>query len=398
MASVMNRLSAAALRTLPEGKHEDGAGLRLVKSRPAAGKWVLRYSLAGRRREMGLGPWPEVSLKAAREIAAGARGAVRAGKDPISAREAERREARRNLHLLADVGRDAFEARKAELKGDGKAGRWFSPLELHVLPKLGGLPVAEIDQVAVRDCLAPIWHAKADTARKAANRLGIVLRHAAALGLTVDLQAVDKARALLGAQRHEAKRIEAMPWREVPAFYGSLSESVTHLALRLLILTAMRSAAVRFAAPDQFDLEAGVWTIPAALMKGRKGATSDFRVPLSSEAVAVVRTAMRFGEPVLFAAQRGRPISDMTMSKMMRDRGLAARPHGFRSSFRTWCEETSQPFEAAETALGHVLGTKVERAYQRSDLLDQRRTLMARWAAHVSGSEVEGERVVEFAR
>ncbi len=135
---------------------------------------------------------------------------MRDGKDAIKERERLNREAERNLNILADIAKDAFESRKAELKGDGKAGRWFSPLELHVLPKLGKMPVSRIDQRDIRDTLAPIWHTKADTARKAMNRLSICLRHAAALGLDVDLQATEKAKALLGKQRHTATQIR--PW------------------------------------------------------------------------------------------------------------------------------------------------------------------------------------------
>ncbi|WP_425434558.1 phage integrase central domain-containing protein [Litoreibacter janthinus] len=136
---------------------------------------------------------------------------------------------------------DAFESRKAELKGDGKAGRWFSPLQLHVLPKLGKVPVSDIDQRDIRDTLAPIWHTKADTAKKAMDRLGICLRHAAALGLDVDMQATDKAKALLGKQRHTVKHIPSLHWRDVPTFYQSLSEgTVTELALRLLTAKSTR--------------------------------------------------------------------------------------------------------------------------------------------------------------
>ena len=356
-----------------------------MKQPAGSGQWVVRFTVHGRRREMGLGPYPDISLKVAREMASDARQMAKRGVDPIARREAEKREAERNLHLLGDVARDAFEARKAELKGDGKAGRWFSPLELHILPKLGKVPVSEVDQISVRDALAPIWHTKAETARKAANRLNIVLKHAAALGLTVDIQAVEKARALLGKQRHEAKNIPSMPWQDVPAFYESLSNGVTELALRLLILTGVRSAPIRFAAPEQFDLDARIWTVPAEHMKGQKGATGDFRVPLSDEAATVVNEALRHGGAVLFPGVRGKPISDMTMSKHMRDRGMSARPHGFRSSLRTWAEETGQPFEVAETALGHVVGNQVERAYQRSDLIERRSPFMAAWADHVTG-------------
>lgn len=132
--------------------------------------------------------------------------------DPIKDRERQRKEAIRNLHLFEDVARDAFESRKAELKRDGKAGRWFSPLELHVLPKLGKTPVSEIDQMDIRDTLAPIWHTKAETARKAMDRIGICLKHAAAVNLNVNLDATDKAKALLGKRRHKA-RSTSLPCR-----------------------------------------------------------------------------------------------------------------------------------------------------------------------------------------
>ena len=172
------------------------------------------------------------------------------------------------MHILTDIALDAFESRKAELKGDGKAGQWFSPLQLHVLPKLGRTPVSQIDQIDIRNTLAPIWHEKADTARKAINRLSIVMRHAAALGLDVDLQATEKAKALLGKQRHKVKNIPALNWRNVPSFYQSLNGgSVAELALRLLILTAVRSYPIRHLHLDQ--IEGDIWTIPAEAMKGR---------------------------------------------------------------------------------------------------------------------------------
>lgn len=357
-----------------------------VKSSPAAGKWILRVTIHGKRREMGLGAYPAVSLAEARRSAEGARELVRAGLDPIKERQRARREAQRNLHLLRDVAKDAFESRKAELKGDGKAGRWFSPLELHVLPKLGQLPVSEIDQIDIRDTLAPIWHTKSATARKAANRLAIVLRHAAALGLNVDLQAVDKARALLGKQRHKARNVPAMPWRDVPAFYQSLNEgSVTHLALRLLILTGVRSAPIRFF--HEREIVGNVWTVPAVRMKGRKDAVRDFRVPLVPQAVRVINEARRHArEGFLFPNVRRGVLSDATMSRLMECRGLEARPHGFRSSLRDWlAEQTDAPHEVAETILGHTVGGAVERAYRRTDFLEQRRVLLEQWAHHVTG-------------
>lgn len=384
-----NRLSAKGAASVGAGKHPDGNGLWLVKADTQVGKWVLRVSIFGRRREMGLGAFPAVSLAEARRKAEAARSQVRGGVDPIKERQRQRRETARNLHLLKDVAVDAFASRKAELKGDGVAGRWFSPLELHVLPKLGRLPVSEITQTDIRDCLAPLWHAKADTARKALNRLSICLRHAAALGLDVDLQAPDKARALLGKSRHKPQNIPAMPWQEVPAFYASLNDgSITHLALRLLILTGVRSAPLRFLREEQ--IQGDVWVIPGEVMKGRRDATPDFRVPLVSEAQSIIGEARRHArDGFLFPSARKGVISDATMARLMERRGLAARPHGFRSSLRDWlAEATEAPHEVAETMLGHTVGGSVERANRRTDFLEQRRSLLERWARHVAPSEM----------
>ncbi|WP_080111445.1 tyrosine-type recombinase/integrase [Brucella abortus] len=383
----INRLSARAATTLGPGKHNDGTGLWLHKRPDGGGQWILRVTIHGRRREMGLGSALEVSLKEAREAAEKWRAMVRSNIDPIKERERQKREAARNLHLLKDVAIDAFESRKAELKGDGDAGRWFSPLEHHILPKLGKVPVADIDQKDIRDTLAPIWHSKAETARKAINRLAICMRHAAALGLDVDLQATEKARALLGKQRHKAQNIPAMPWQEVPAFYATLTDdSVTHLAMRLLILTGVRSGPLRSIHESQID--GNVWTIPGEAMKGRKDATNDFRVPLTVEAMKVIDIARRHArDGFLFPNVRSGVISDMTLGMFMRRAKLEARPHGFRSSLRDWIAETTDtPHDIAETVLGHTVGGSVERAYRRTDFLEQRRVLMERWANHVAGN------------
>ncbi len=314
---------------------------------------------------------------------------ARQGLDPIREREPQKREDARNVNLLKDIAEDAFESRKAELKGDGAAGRWMSPLTLHVLPKLGKAPVVDIDQRDIRDTLAPIWHSKASTAQKAMDRLGICLKHAAALGLDVDLQATAKARALLGKQRHKVTNIPALHWAEVPPFYRGLDQgSVNHLALRQLILTAVRSKPLRFLHEDQIDGD--VWTIPADTMKGRRDKTEDFRVPLSRKAQAVIKEAQLFKrDGFLFPSVRKGVISDATMSRYMERLGMDARPHGFRSSFRTWCAETTDASkELAETCLGHVVGSEVERAYRRTDLLEKRRALKERWSDHLmNGSD-----------
>lgn len=395
MARPLNKLSAATVRNAAPGKHSDGGGLWFHRRKDGGAQWFLRVTAHGRRREMGLGRYPDVSLKDARALAEKWRAEAAKGLDPVKERERQRRKQARNLHLLKDIALDAFESRKADLKGDGKAGRWFSPLELHVLPKLGKVPVAELDQTDIRDTLAPIWHEKADTARKAMNRLSICIRHAAALGLDVDLQATDKARALLGQQRHTAQNIPALDWREVPDFYQSLRDGgVTEHALRLLILTAVRSKAVRLCHLDQIDGD--IWTVPAETMKGRKNKTTDFRVPLSKEALAVIEAAKPFArDGYLFPSVRKGVISDMTMTQFMKRRGMVERPHGFRSSFRDWVAETTNtPHDVAETALGHTIGGAVERAYRRTDYLEQRRALMERWANHNCSNS--SQQVLEF--
>ncbi|MEM0946927.1 MAG: integrase arm-type DNA-binding domain-containing protein, partial [Pseudomonadota bacterium] len=391
MARELNRLSHAAFKNAGPGKHADGGGLWLHVREDGGAQWFLRVTVYGRRREMGLGSAKRkentvgVTLKEARAEADKWRAVVRQGKDPIKERERQRKEAARERFTLATVAEDAFEARKAELKGDGKAGRWFSPLQMHVLPKLGRTPIEEIDQNDIRNVLLPIWHNKADTARKAMNRLSIVMRYAAAMGLDVDLQATEKAKALLGKSRHVVKNVPSIPWQEVPEFYANLKDgTITHLALRLLILTAQRSKPIRFARLDQLDDD--MWIVPAENMKGLRDQASDFRVPLSPESLSVIEQAKPFArDGYLFPSQRRGVISDATMSRYMERLGLEARPHGFRSSFRTWCAEaTDTPEDVAETALQHVTGTAVSRAYRRTDFLEQRRVLMNRWADHIT--------------
>lgn len=381
----MNRLTAGFLKSPPVGKHCDGAGLWFVKREDGGAQWVLRVTVHGRRREMGLGGFPSLCLADARSAADRWRKLAAMGRDPVKEREAEARAARREDISLAVLTHDAFEARKAELKGDGTSGRWLSPLTLHVLPKLGKVPVTDLDQRDIRDCIAPIWHSKADTARKALNRLSIVLRHAAALGLEVDLQATEKAKALLGKSRHVPKNIPAMTWADVPNFYASLEElTLTHLALRLMILTGVRSWPLRNIRLDQIDGD--VWTVPAEAMKGRKGATEAFRVPLSTEALAVIDLARPHARNgFLFPNTRGGVISDMTLSRHMERRGLEARPHGFRTSLRTWlAEATDAPHEVAEAMIAHVTDSSVVRAYRRTDFLEQRTKLAERWGYHVT--------------
>ena len=363
-------------KNLGKGKYADGQGLWLVKARKDAGKWILRIVIEGKRREMGLGHWPDVSIAEAREGASEARKKLRGGVNPIQERRAQK--LRSNRLTVADAVQVCFEAKRAELKNDGHAGRWMSPLSVHVLPKIGKLAIEDIDQHELKHVMEPIWHEKPDTARKAMNRMNLTLKQAAALGLDVDLQAVMKAQALLGKRRHDVRHIPSLPYQEAPAFYKWLCEKsfVSALALRFLILTVARTSEVRFATFD--EISNGVWVIAPERTKTGK----EHRIPLSDEAMSIVDQAcVARGQTLLFPSTRGNPISDATMSGFMKREGYRARPHGFRATFRTWVEETTDsPFEVKETALAHQIGSEVERAYQRSDLLDKRRKLMTEWS------------------
>lgn len=368
-------------KNLGAGKYADGQGLWFIKRTKHSGKWVLRLSVGGKRREMGLGQWPEVSIALAREYAANARRQLREGIDPIDQRQKQKQRPIRITFKEAVTG--CFEARKAELKNDGKAGRWLSPLTVHILPKLGKRAVEDINQLDIKRILEPIWHTKPEAARKALNRINITLKHAAALGIDVDLQAAMKARALLGKQRHVAKHIPSLPYKDAPAFYRWLCTKphMSCIALRFLILTAARTSEVRFA--SIYETEEDIWLIPPERTKTGK----EHRIPLTDIALQVIEIAKQTdGQTLLFPSPTGKPMSDATMSRFMEREGYKERPHGFRATFRTWVEEqTETSFEVKEAALGHVVGSDTVRAYQRSDLLEKRRVLMEGWAQFVTG-------------
>ncbi len=348
-----------------------------MKRTQRTGKWFLRLTIHGRRREMGLGRWPDVSIAEAREKAEAARRAAREGKDPLFERAKSKRVAK--PLTVKEVIDDCFEARKAELKGEGKNGKWMSPLLVHVIPKIGKYPIEEIDQHILKQTLGPIWHEKAESAEKALNRINIAMRHAAALGLSVDLQATMKAKALLGKQRRTTMHVPSMPYAKVPAFYKWLKEqtTVSASALRFLILTVSRTTEVRLSASPEFEED--IWTLPDERTKTGVGR----RIPLVAEAREIVRDRVAASDTdFLFPAYRGQPISDAAMATLMKRAGLDARPHGFRASFRTWVEEqTDAQFEVKEACLGHVVDTGVVGAYQRSDRLEKRRALLRQWEA-----------------
>jgi len=376
----INGLTQLSARALGPGKHFDGQGLMLVKRRKDSGKWIIRLMVGGKRREMGLGRWPDVTIAEARERAAEARRKLRDGIDPVAERQASR--AQNQRMTVSEAIAQCFEARQAELKNDGEAGRWLSPMTTHIIPSIGTIAIEDLDQHIIKETLEPIWHTKASTARKAIGRLSLTLKHAAALGLDVDLQAVMKAQALLGKQRHAVTHIPSLPYQEAPEFYRWLTSQdyPSAFALRFLMLTVARTSEVRFAVPG--EIVADVWTLDPSRTK----TATAHRVPLSPEALRVIETRpVLVDSEYLFPSPRGKAMSDATMSRMMERQGMEARPHGFRATFRTWVEETTDtPFEVKETALGHQVGSEVERAYQRSDLLEKRRVLLDQWAAFLT--------------
>ena len=384
--AALNKLTDIKIKNAPKGKHSDGGGLilRVTSSK----QWIFRFTIHSKRSEMGLGSYPRISLAKARALATQYRKMVSDGISPITQRDKDRLEASQARPTLEVITADAFEAHKRTLVNDGKAGKWLSPLKLHVLPKLGKMPVDEIDQRDIEKALKPIWLKIPETARKALARLNIVIKYAAAAGLDVDMQATMKAKALLGAQGDKQTHIPSIRWQEVPTFYKSLSGgSMTELALQLTILTALRSGAIRHLRYEY--IEDNILTVPAHLMKGNRGKKVEFRVPLSKEALEVIELLRPYEKNgYLFANKNKGIMSDATMARYMQRRGLVERPHGFRSSFRMWCAEaTNFPREVAETALSHVAGSKVERAYNRSDYLERRKVLMQRWADYCLNTE-----------
>ncbi len=376
--------------SVDKGKYADGQGLWLSKRRKNAGSWILRLTINGRRREMGLGSWPDVSIAEARDRAHDARKAVRYGEDPIEKRREQRRTAR--SITVREAIESCFKARQVELKHDGTAGRWLSPLQTHIIPKIGHLPINTIDQHKLKQVLAPIWHTKATTASKALIRFNITLKHAVALGIDVDIQATAKAKALLGKQRHQVQHIPSLPYQEMPEFYRWLStkDTTAALALRFLVLTVARTSEVRLATFDEFGGD--VWVLaPERTKTGR-----EHRIPLTNEAQLIIKQArQRSPNQYVFPTLRDKPMSDAAMAAFLKREAIMARPHGFRASFRTWVEEqTDTPFEVKESALGHVTDSKVVQAYQRSDRLEKRRGLMEGWEGFLVGSNRYAEQLL----
>ena len=385
MMTLKHELSARFVQTAVPGMYCDGDGLWLKVRKDGGHQWVFRYSLNAKQSEIGLGG-SRITLKEARNKAGEYRVIAKSGVDPKQHKRRLKHERSEKDYTLQAITMMAFEAKRHSLKGDGKSGRWLSPLTNHILPSLGNIPVDQIHQRDIKEVLAPLWHKKHATAEKALNRLNIVFKHAAAMDIEVDLQATMKAKLLLGASSHIVEHVKALPWQAVPAFYQTLTEtSSSHLALKLLILTGVRSGPIRQLQSSQ--ISGSTWLISGDLMKGLKGKTPDFRVPLSDEALRIINMAQQFERGgFIFPGVSGAPISDATMARLMQRAGMDERPHGFRTSLRTWLSDQNiLSYEASEASLAHSVGTSVARAYNRTDYLDQREVALNKWALYITG-------------
>lgn len=378
----MPNLTALEIKTAPAGTYSDGDGLRLFK-RENGGKWEWRYQFMGKRRDMGLGPWPAVSLKEARQERDKWAAVRRSGKDPLTERNAQRDAIKAAMDkrdpLLSAMVQETFEAKRDGLRGGGVRGRWLSPIENHIIPQLGGRKVSEITQHDIFNAVKPIWRTKHPTAKKVIERMRVILYHAQMTGVDCDPVTIDRAKHMLGEVKVPAKHHASIEWQEAPAVYAKLSKTPSGQVIRFLMLTCVRSAAARGAMFSEIDGD--VWTVPKDRIKGTEDKVSDFRVPLSSAALDVVEQCRMFGADYVFPSPSTRAgISDVGAAKQLKIVCPGMTLHGMRSTFRTWVQDTAQPWDVAETVLGHTIGDKVERAYARSDLLDQRRVLLQKWA------------------
>lgn len=390
----MGKLTANGVKALKApGRYGDGAGLYLLVTGAGARSWAVRVQKNGKRRDIGLGSAAKVSLADARIKAAKVRSQVEAGIDPV----AERRKA---------AGIPTFRNAAALVHSEAKAGwrngkhnkQWLSSLEIHAFPALGDMAVSEIDAAAVRDVLAAIWLTRPETARRVRQRIVSIIDWATAKGYRdapLPMATINRA---LPKQKRSDNHHAAMPYADVPAFMADLRDKVTvgRLALQFVILTAARSGEVRGATWDEIDLDKALWTIPADRMKAGR----EHVVPLSPASVEILAAAREIhtgkGNLVFQGRNTAKPISDMTLTKLMRDMGHSATPHGFRSTFKDWASETTSfSNELSEAALAHAVRDKTEAAYRRGNLLDKRRQMMAAWAQFCMGARTSN--VVQIA-
>ena len=387
----------AVSRLTTPGLHFVGgvAGLAMQVSATGARSWVLRVTVGSKRRDMGLGGFPDVTLTGARDAARVARAKAREGIDPIanaralrSALKAEQAAAK-TLKFCALAYIDAHEAGWRNAKHQLQ---WRNTLETYAYPLIGDLLVRDIGLPHVLAVLEPIWTKKTETASRLRGRLESVLDWATTRGYRSGLNparwrghldtVLPAARSVANAGHHSA-----LPVGQIGAFMQTLrgQAGMSARALEFTILTAARSGEVRGARRAEIDLDAALWTVPGERMKAGK----EHRVPLSDAALAILNAVPHEDRNALvFASPRGGMLSDMSLTAVLRRMKVDAVPHGFRSTFRDWCgERTNYPREVAEMALAHAIGDKVEAAYRRGDLFEKRRHMMNEWAAFCAKPE-----------
>lgn len=375
-------LTAKKIEHLTEpGRYLDSDGLYLLIGKTGSKSWMLRYQLDGRRRDMGLGAFPVIGLKEARTAAMAARTQCAHGVDPIEARSTRQRAAKAEGVTFEQVARE-YHAEHCKHLTPGRSKGWLSLMERFAFPVMGKLSPAAVDTEQVLRVLRPLWSTKPPTANELRGYLERVLDMAKSKELRTGenparwrghldnlLSRTDKKRAKGNASH------PSMPYAEVPKFVATLGADRDAQAMRLVILTAARAGMVRLAVWDEFDLDAGVWSLPAERMKTGQ----PFRVPLSRQAVALLQSIERTSEYV-FPGYRG-AMHENAFFNLMKDTDYVT--HGFRASFRTWAsEKTHYARQLAELSLAHDERSSTESAYDRTDLLEKRRPLMQDWADH----------------
>jgi integrase len=399
--------AAQVARGTKPGRYGDGAGLYLLVRSREAKFWLFRYTRNGKMREMGLGPAKgrtAVPLIQARARARQLHAVVREGRDPLAERASEKAKAQADAAkakvdaiTFGEVADMYIDAHAPGWRSAKHHQQWHSTLHRYVLPDIGGLPVSAIDTAAVMKIIEPLWRKKTETASRVRARIEVVLDYAKARHWR---EGENPARwrghlAQMLPKRSKVQRVEhhaALPWSEIGAFMQRLRQDsgISARCLEFLTLTAGRSGEVRGARWDEIDLTRAVWTIPAHRMKGGRV----HRVPLSDQAMAVLRVMTQFGTDgfVFPGLKTAAAMSDRALTRAAHSAGACVTVHGFRSTFRDWCAEmTGYPRELAEAALAHTVEDKTEAAYQRGDLLERRRRLMAEWAAFCGREMVAGE-------
>lgn len=386
-----NALTAAKVRTLTTpGTYADGAGLTLRVEKSGSKRWVQRMTVGGKQRNIGLGGYPAVGLKEARDAALDNLTAIRQGLDPIAEKKAAREYAQRpSTPTFAQAAEQVIEMRRPTWSSDRHAKQWSESLHNHVYPLIGRKPVDEVTSADVLAVMTPIWNELPETATRVKQRMGVVFDWAIAAGLRIDNPASAVARALPRRPRLKEHH-RALPYADVPSAVAAIRQSTAHdttrLALEFVILCASRANEVR--GMEWAEICGDVWTVPPSRMKGRQ----EHRVPLSGRCMEILAEAREFGngDGLVFPGGKGK-LSNMAFTELLRRLDIPAVTHGFRASFRSWCmEQPGVSWAACERALAHKLGGSEVEAYARGDLLKERRALMAAWAMFCVGEEQNG--------